>query len=198
MPNSVRWVATTILAEKKIKFAKQGQNQANGFSACSYWCPEFEDFFLFELDEYGWVMSQDAMPKYWHPQMWKFGRRDFWGLKIPGKNTEKCRKRRDLSKAHYWSTANWDIGDFVHFRLFFWPFIHILAVIDLEIDWELYFKPTYHIKLASLKNINVWTLYRLKLLNSVVAPISGHRVLALNSAIFVLYKKKISSYSGHQ
>ena len=36
---------------ENIKFAKQGQNQANGCTTCSYLCPEYEDIFLFEIGE---------------------------------------------------------------------------------------------------------------------------------------------------
>ena len=36
---------------KNIKFAIQGQNQANGCSTCSYRCPEYEDIFLFEIGQ---------------------------------------------------------------------------------------------------------------------------------------------------
>ena len=110
--------------------------------------------------------------------MLKFGRQIFfWGLdkksapilsakctfthilKISSKNIEKCRRKSDLSKAHFWNIANWDIGDFVHFLQFFSPNIHILAVIELGIDWEVYFKTTNHIKLLSLKNIDIWPSY---------------------------------------
>ena len=80
-------------------------------------------------------------------------------LKISGKNIEKCRRRSDLSEAHFWNIANWDIGDFVHFWQFFWPNIHILAVIELGIDWEVYFRTTNRIKLLSLKNIDIWPSY---------------------------------------
>ena len=59
--------------------------------------------------------------------------------------------RSDLSEAHYWNIVNWDVGDFVLSWQFFWPIIHTLVVIELEIDWELYFKPTYHTKLASFQ-----------------------------------------------
>ena len=83
-------------------------------------------------------------------------------LKISGENIEKCRRRSDLREAHFWNIANRDIGDFVHFWLFFWPNIHILAVIELEIDWEVYFKTTNHIKLLSWKNIDIWPSYRPK------------------------------------
>ena len=77
-------------------------------------------------------------------------------LKISGKNIEKCRRWSNLSEAHFGNITNWDLGDFVHFWLFFWPIIHILAVIGREIELVLYFKPTYHIKLVSLKNIDIW------------------------------------------
>ena len=45
-------------------------------------------------------------------------------LKISGENIEKRRRRTKnvFSEAHFWNIANWDIGDFVHFWLFFTHF----------------------------------------------------------------------------
>ena len=83
-------------------------------------------------------------------------------LKISDKYIEKCRRRSDLSEAHFGNIAKWDIIDFVHFWQFFWPIIHISAVIELEIDWEVYFSPTDHIKLASFENSDIWPSYRPK------------------------------------
>ena len=57
----IRW-PHPILA-KNIKFAKQGQNQANGCCTCSWWCPEYENAFFWNLTKDDWVMSQNAMPK---------------------------------------------------------------------------------------------------------------------------------------
>jgi hypothetical protein len=36
---------------KNIEFFKQGQNQANGCSTCSYWSSHREDIFLSKLEE---------------------------------------------------------------------------------------------------------------------------------------------------
>ena len=41
-------------------------------------------------------------------------------------------------------------------------FINVLAVIGQEIDWEVYVKPTYHIKPISLKIIDIWPRYKPK------------------------------------
>ena len=77
------------------------------------------------------------------------------------------------------------------FWLFFWPIFHILAVIEPEINWEVYFKPTYHIKPAWLKNNYIWPSNRPKSMKfGGHAHLNGHSFLAQNSAIFVQFKKE--------
>ena len=85
-------------------------------------------------------------------------------LKISGKYIEKCWRKSDLSEAHFWN-----INELYKYRRFC-PFLavfltsysHFSSYIKLEIDWEVYSKPAYHIKLSSLKNSNIWTNCRSK------------------------------------
>ena len=101
-------------------------------------------------------------------QMPKFGRQIFLGLKctytcilkISDKNIEKCRRRTDSSEAHFWKYC--ELRYIVNFWLFFEPIIHIFAVTELEISWEMYFKPTNHIKRVLWSNIDIWPSHRPK------------------------------------
>ena len=112
-----------------------------------------------------------------------------------GKCARKCRnlsakfflRRSDLSEAHFRN---------MYRELGHQQFYSFLAVTELEIDREFYFKPINHIKLTSLKNNQSWAInYEI-----------WQSRLYLGTAFWLItlpflsnFKfRKIFSHSGHQ
>ena len=93
---------------------------------------------------------------------------EFWQMHTLMSNSGRLNQKSNTCHENF--RKNWKMLEKKRFErspllsiwLFFWPIIHILAVIELEIKWEVYLKPTYHKKLASLKNIDIRPSYRPK------------------------------------